>query len=346
MTIRDAGGLFWAGFPGRTVPEALGARLERGALGGVILFARNFGSEGELAALTAELHARWRGSGRLLLGVDQEGGRVARLRTVRWPSAGALGARDDTALTRAFADAMAQELLHFGFNTDFAPVLDVFTNPQNTVIGDRAYGTEPGRVIRHAGAVLEAFAARGLLSCGKHFPGHGDTLQDSHERLAVCQLPAAELALVHERPFSALAARLDLLMTAHVLAPALDPSLPATLSPAWISRARALPFSGVLVSDDLEMGAMKAYSDGLGVAVLRAGLDMGMICASPELLGESVDRVNVACAKEPAFAASLEEKANRVDRLRQRAAAPVPLPDPATWRGETDRLLARLAGQD
>ena len=346
MTGRDAGELFWAGFPGRAIPGSLGARLERGALGGVILFARNFGSEAELAALTAELHARWRGPGRLLLGVDQEGGRVARLRAVRWPSAGALGARDDTALTRAFADAMARELLHYGFNTDFAPVLDVFTNPENTVIGDRAFGTEPARVIRHAGAVLDAFAARGLLSCGKHFPGHGDTLQDSHERLAVCPLPAGELAAVHERPFAALAPRLDLLMTAHVLAPALDPALPATLSPAWIARARALPFFGVLVSDDLEMGAMKAYADGLGVAVLRAGLDMGMICASPELLEESVARVNAACTDDPAYAAQVEAKATRVDRLRLRAAAPAPLFDPATWRGETDRLLARLADQD
>ncbi len=346
MTLRDAGNLFWAGFPGRVLPGTLAARLERGELGGVILFARNFGSGEELAALTAELAARWRGPGRLLLGVDQEGGRVARLRDVRWPSAGALGGRDDTALTRAFADAMARELLHYGFNTDFAPVLDVFTNPQNTVIGDRAYGTEPGRVIRHAEAVLAAFAARGLLSCGKHFPGHGDTLQDSHERMAECRLPADALAAVHERPFAALASRLDLLMTAHVLAPALDPALPATLSPAWIGRARALPFSGVLVSDDLEMGAMKAYAEGLGVAVLRAGLDMGMICASTELLEESVARVNAAGREEPAFLAALGEKAARVDRLRLRAAAPNPLPDPAAWRGETDRLLARLAGQD
>ncbi len=352
MMAPDAGNLFWAGFPGRSVPDLLAARLERGTLGGVILFSRNFDSPEELAALTAELHARWRGEGRLLLGVDQEGGRVARLRTVRWPSAGALGGRDDVVLTRAFADAMARELSCFGFNTDFAPVLDVFTNPENTVIGDRAFGREPEVVIRHAGAVLDAFAARGILSCGKHFPGHGDTLVDSHVRLAVCDLSAGELEAVHERPFRALAGRLDLLMTAHVLAPALDPALPATLSTAWVSRARDLPFSGVLVSDDLEMGAMKPYregatlADGLAVGIFRAGLDMGMICASPDFLEDSVGRVNAAAVADPALAAGLAKSAARVDRLRRRALAPVPIDDHEAWIAGTDRLLARLAGQE
>jgi beta-N-acetylhexosaminidase len=349
---QDAGNLFWAGFPGRSVPAALAARLERGALGGVILFARNFDSGEELAALTAELHARWRGTGRLLLGVDQEGGRVARLRTVRWPAAGALGGRGELSLTRAFADAMARELAHFGFNTDFAPVLDVFTNPRNTVIGDRAYGREPETVILHAGAVLDAFAARGILSCGKHFPGHGDTLVDSHEGLAVCDLSAGELESVHERPFRALAGRLELLMTAHVLAPAVDPALPATLSPTWVSRARSLPFPGVLVSDDLEMGAMKPYrdgstiADGLAVGIFRAGLDMGMICASQDFLEESVERVNAAAGADPSLAVGLARSLARVDLLRRRAAARVPITDPAAWLDETDRLLAQLAGQE
>lgn len=358
MMAPDAGNLFWAGFPGRSVPAILAARLERGTLGGVILFSRNFDSQEELAALTAELHARWQGAGRLLLGVDQEGGRVARLRTVRWPAAGALGARDDVALTLAFADALSRELSCLGFNTDFAPVLDVFTNPENTVIGDRAYGREPEVVIRHAGAVLDAFAARGILSCGKHFPGHGDTLVDSHERLAVCDLSAGELEAVHERPFRALAGRLDLLMTAHVLAPALDPALPATLSPAWVSRARGLPFPGVLVSDDLEMGAMKPYregttlagqatlADGLAVGIFRAGLDMGMICASPDFLEDSVGRVNAAGRADPALAAGLAKSAARVDRLRRRALAPVPIEDREAWIDGTNRLLARLAGQE
>ena len=347
MTSICAGNLFWAGFPGKTIPASLAARLESGDLGGIILFSRNFASETELLALTAELAARWKGPGSLLLGVDQEGGRVARIKTIRWPSAGELAAFDDEVFTGQVARRMAQELAYFGFNTDFAPVLDVFTNPRNTVIGDRAFGTEPERVIRHGRAFLRALSAGGMLTCGKHFPGHGDTLADSHEQLPVCNLSAVTFEEIHERPFRELGAQLDFLMTAHVLAPAVDPERPATLSPAWIRRARELPFSGLLVSDDLEMGAMKPYREGLAVELLRAGLDMGMVCASVDFLDECIGRVNAQCAQDADFAAAVAGRAARVDQLRLRVSqtqrVPAPQPRPQ-WIESVNKLLVKLTG--
>ncbi len=347
MTSICAGNLFWAGFSGKTLPASLAARLEAGNLGGIILFSRNFSSEEELTSLTAELAARWKGEGSLLLGVDQEGGRVARIKTIHWPSAAALGAFDDEVFTGQVARRMAQELAHFGFNTDFAPVLDVFTNPRNTVIGDRAFGTEPERVIRHARAFIRALNAGGMLTCGKHFPGHGDTLADSHEQLPVCKLPVSQFESVHERPFRELCGQLDFLMTAHVLAPAIDPERPATLSPAWIGRARELPFAGLLVSDDLEMGAMKPYRENLGVEILRAGLDMGMVCASLDFLEECIGRVNAERAGDAGFAEAVSVRIGRVHALRRRVSetkrTPAPQPRPM-WIDSVNKLLEKLAG--
>lgn len=347
MTTNCAGNLFWTGFPGKTIPASLAARLESGNIGGIILFSRNFSSEAELAELTADLAGRWKGEGNLLLGVDQEGGRVARIKTIPWPSAAALGAFDDEVFTGQVARRMAQELAHFGFNTDFAPVLDVFTNPRNTVIGDRAFGTEPERVIRHARAFLRALGAGGMLTCGKHFPGHGDTLVDSHEQLPICNLPVSQFESVHERPFRELGSQLDFLMTAHVLAPAVDPEFPATLSPAWVSRAKELPFTGLLVSDDLEMGAMKPYREGLGVAILRAGLDMGMVCASQDFLEECIGRVNAECTSDADFATAVSQRVARVNQIRHRVSetkrTPAPQPRPM-WIDSVNKLLEKLTG--
>jgi beta-N-acetylhexosaminidase len=184
-----------------------------------------------------------------------------------------------------------------------------------------------------------------MLTCGKHFPGHGDTLADSHETLPTCNLRVEEFESVHERPFRELAGLVDFLMTAHVLAPAVDPERPATLSPAWISRARALPYAGLLVSDDLEMGALKPFRDELGAGIFRAGLDMGMVCASQELLEECIARVEAECAGDEAFVAGIVTRIGRVNELRLRVAqtlrTPAPQPRPM-WIDSVNKLLGKL----
>ncbi len=345
MSRPDPGCLFWAGFPGPDIPENLRRRLEKGAIGGIILFARNFATHEELLELTRELHARWKGPGHLLLGVDQEGGRVARIRSLPWPAAFDLAAAGDPALTRTVARLMARELAHFGFNTDFAPVLDVWTRPENRVIGNRAFGTHPDAVIRHAGAFVQGLQDEGIFTCGKHFPGHGDTLADSHERLPTCDLPMDAMESIHMKPFRELARSLDFLMTAHVRVPALDASLPATLSAAWIRRAREIPFSGILVSDDLEMGAMRDFHRDLAVRALDAGLDMLMVCASQEFLEECIAGVKRSMV-EAARKTAVEERIARVERMQLRASCARPFEDREAWLEAAQRTLERWDARD
>lgn len=342
----DPGRLFWAGFPGRSIPGNLIRRLEAGAIGGIILFARNFSSEEELLALAQELHARWRGPGRLLLGVDQEGGRVARIRSVKWPSAFELAGAGDPGFTRQTARLMARELAHFGFNTDFAPVLDVWTRPENRVIGNRAFGSNPEAVILHAGAFAQGLRDEGIFTCGKHFPGHGDTIADSHERLPVCELQMELIENIHEKPFRMLADVLDFIMTAHIVAPARDGRFPATLSAAWVSRARGLPFSGILVSDDLEMGALRDFQDRLAVRALDAGLDMLMVCASQEFLETCIDDVKSAMMGDFARQGAMQARIRRLESLNLRASSLRPLKDRKAWNHEVRSTLSRLHPQD
>ncbi len=232
-----AGELLIVGFEGKRAPEALLARIAAGRLGGVVLFARNLGTPEEIAALTAELHAAAPSGGPpLVVALDQEGGRVQRLKApvTEWPPMARLGARDDEALSEAVGRAMGAELAAFGFNVDFAPVLDVHTNPSNQVIGDRAFATDARRAARHALAFWRGLESAGVRGCGKHFPGHGDTLLDSHHALPRVEADAARLREVELHPFGeAVRARMPMIMTAHVVYPAID-ARPATLSRRWL----------------------------------------------------------------------------------------------------------------
>ncbi len=339
----NCGQLFWAGFPGKSLPDTLKRRLETGNIGGIILFARNFSSPEELAEINRELHSC---SPRpLLLGIDQEGGRVARLRWINWPSARALGELDPEATFRV-ASLLASELRAFGFNTDFAPVLDVATCPENEVIGDRAFGRDPETVIPHARAFARGLAREGIFSCGKHFPGHGDTVADSHKTLPVIHSDLPAIDRIHIRPFRELADELDMIMTAHILVPALDPERPATLSAAWIRRARELPYSGVLVSDDLEMGALEAFHEreSPAVTLFSSGLDMAMVCSKTDLLEEQIQTMERACRDNPDFKVALGFAAERVHRLKTRTipVQPCKIRPPEGWPELHQSLLGEL----
>src|SRR5687767_8926927 len=176
-----AGQVIVAGYPQDDPPASMLDALARDALAGLILFKRNVGgTPRELAARIqriADVSVRTP-----LVAIDQEGGRVARLGppVLALPPMRVLGERDDVELTQRAARVLGRQLASIGFNVDFAPVLDVFTNPVNEVIGDRAFGTTPDRVARHGIAFARGLADSGILACGKHFPGHGDTVEDSH----------------------------------------------------------------------------------------------------------------------------------------------------------------------
>jgi beta-N-acetylhexosaminidase len=320
---RSVAQLFMVGLPGPTLDRATRAFLAEHPPGGVVLFKRNIRSPSQLRRLTEAIHATGAGV-RPLVALDHEGGRVHRLPRpfTHFPPAAAVGARRDARLAEAVGRAMGEELRAVGIDLDFAPVLDVWSNPRNRVIGDRAFGTDPARVARLGLALARGLARAGVLSCGKHFPGHGASVGDSHFVLPRVRRSRRALAAVELAPFArAIAARIPALMTAHVVYPALDPRRPATLSPL-ICRdllRRRLGFRGVLFSDDLEMNAVAARSTPARSAVdaLRAGCDMLLVCQSLDAARVAMRGVEEAVETGALAAADLATALSRIEGLRR-----------------------------
>lgn len=291
-SLWQPGQLLFAGFKGTEVPRELAELLAEGRIGGVILFARNIVDAEQVRALTAALHAAAPPEAPVLLAIDQEGGRVQRLRKpwTEWPPMRVLGERDDPSTTAAVAAALARELSDLGIGLDFAPVVDVDTNPKNPVIGDRSFAREPARVARHAAAFITAMQAAGVAACAKHFPGHGDTLTDSHLELPRLEHDLDRLREVEFPPFrAAVAAGVASMMTAHVLFPRLDRARPATLAPDVMNLLREeLGYDGVVFSDDLEMKAVADHyqPEPLVRGCLEAGCDAVLVCSQRDLTNE------------------------------------------------------------
>ncbi|MBX5481384.1 MAG: beta-N-acetylhexosaminidase [Myxococcaceae bacterium] len=324
---RQVARMFMAGFPGRSPDPDFRALVDDG-LFGAILFKRNVGSARETAELCREVKGLAKRP--FILAVDQEGGRVARLRGEPFtslPPMRDIGRREDEALAERAGKLLAFELRAVGFDWDFAPVLDVDTNPANPVIGDRAFAREAQTVARLGVALARGLEAGGVASCGKHFPGHGDTSSDSH--LTLPHLPHAmdHLRAVELVPFKAYAdAKLASLMTAHVLFEAIDPDVPATMSRSVLDGVlrRELGFDGVLVSDDLEM---KAIADHYGVAEAAvqgaaAGVDLFLVCHHASEQRAAIEAVVRAVESGRIPRARIEEANLRLDALAARFAHP------------------------
>lgn len=293
------GQLLFVGFAGTRVPPDLAVRIREGRVGGVVLFRRNIEDPAQVRALTAELHRLAPPDAPLTVALDQEGGRVQRLRApwTEWPPMRTLG-RGPVADTTAFARALALELLDAGFDLDFAPVVDVDSNPDNPVIGDRSFARDPAAVGLHAAAQITAMQELGIAACAKHFPGHGDTDLDSHFALPRLDLDRTRLDRTELPPFrAAIAAGVASIMTAHVLFPKLDRTRPATLSPAIMAMLRdELGYDGLVFSDDIEM---KAIADHFSVedrslGILRAGVDVVMACSQTDLREEVLGKLERA----------------------------------------------------
>ena len=236
---RELGSFFMIGFQGETPDEELRYVVKSCKPAGIILFKRNIQDRFQLIDLTNELYSLSI-SYPLLIGIDQEGGRVWRMpeEFTFFPEAARLGRIGSEPLARSAARVMAMELAAAGIHCNFSPVLDLNTNPANPVIGDRSLGDDPLRVAGLARAMLLGFRDYGITGCGKHFPGHGDTDLDSHLTLPVVGHPRERIETVELAPYRHLIqdpqAPLEMIMTAHILVPGLDPDLPATLSPKII----------------------------------------------------------------------------------------------------------------
>jgi beta-N-acetylhexosaminidase len=314
------GRLLFVGIPGATLDAATRRTLERLHVGGVILFRRNVGDAAAVAALTAELHAL---PSHPLVAIDHEGGRVLRLGPpfTQFPPAAILGQTRSPEVTYRVGRAMAAELASVGIDLNFAPVLDVHSNPANPVIGDRAFGTDPAPVSELGIALMRGLLDGGVLACGKHFPGHGDTATDSHLELPTVQRSREELERIELSPFrAAIAARIPMLMTAHVLYPALDAAHPATVSRRILTDLlrTELGFGGVVVSDDLEMRAISDHRDigGAALATLRAGADALLVCQELSKAVAAFDAIEQAVADATLEPATVTAAARRLERLR------------------------------
>jgi beta-N-acetylhexosaminidase len=288
LSLTDkVGQLFMVGFEGTGMSSDLADWMSTYGWGSVIVFGRNVESPAQLLQLTRGLQALTQRRGRppLLIAVDQEGGRVSRLKVpfTPFPSAAMLGQTESERLVHNVGHAMACELRAVGINMDMAPVLDVLTNPANTVIGDRAFSSHAGSVARLGTAFIHGMRAAGVLTVGKHFPGHGDTVLDSHVALPVSERMVTQLNACELLPFrAAIAAGIGAIMTAHVIYPTWDTQHPATLSSTILAKIlrEEMGFTGVIVTDDLGMAAVAETVPWAEIAprALHAGADLLLIC--------------------------------------------------------------------
>jgi beta-N-acetylhexosaminidase len=309
-------------FPGHTPPRWILAALERG-LAGVTLFGPNVADSGQLAQLTAALREA---APEPVIAIDEEGGDVTRV--TYWsgspyPGNAALGAIDDPELTAEVHAAIGADLAALGINVDLAPCVDVLAAPDNPAIGTRAFGAGPALVSRHAAAAVTGLQSAGVAACAKHFPGHGSTRTDTHEAIATIDGDLAEVRRRDLPPFSAaIAAGAVAVMPGHLRLPDLTGNLPASLSAAAMTGLLRgeLGFTGVIISDALEM---RAVSEPFGIpeaAVLAVAAGADLLCLGRDTSEEVYQAV--AAALSDAVRAGrlpgqrLEEAAGRVAALQ------------------------------
>jgi beta-N-acetylhexosaminidase len=294
------GHLVMVDIPGKTLTPEVASFLRRHHIRAVCLFRKNLGTEAEVRQLTADLREVL--GPEALIGMDQEGGSVVRATFLPQPPAAmALGAADDESQAEAIGAAVARGLRAIGVNWNFAPVLDVNSNPANPVIAERSFGADPERVAALARAWMHGSLREGVACCVKHFPGHGDTHVDSHHALPTVDKSLVELEALELKPFRALAHGPDTapaMMTAHIVYPQIDASHPATLSrPILTGLLReAIGYDGVVITDALFMKAVyERYGHARGaVLALQAGADMPLAQGSLDEQAEAVQAIEQA----------------------------------------------------
>jgi beta-N-acetylhexosaminidase len=298
--------------------------------GGAILFRHNLQQPQQIYRLCHAIWETTRDNLLPLIAIDEEGGRVHRLPEpfTHFPSAAALGVAGSQ-LAFSFGLATARELRAVGINLDFAPVLDVASNPANPVIGDRSLSSEPATVAKLGWSVAEGLKSGGVIPCGKHFPGHGDTSKDSHLELPIVARDVESLLALELPPFRhACVKGFDALMTAHVLYPAFDPEYPATLSHAIVTGLLRdeLKYRGVVFSDDLEMKAISRSYELSDAALLAidAGTDILLCCHDRDRAAQAFERVLRRAEADARFRQRVEESYFRIANLKRRCLAGPP----------------------
>jgi beta-N-acetylhexosaminidase len=315
------GGLVMVSIQGKVLDAAQAAFLRRNRIRAVVLFRSNLGSEAEVRALTKALRKAM--GPKALIGIDQEGGAVVRATFLPHPPAAmALGAAGTAVLAEEVGAAVARGVKSLGFNWNFAPVLDVNSNPANPVIAERSFSSDPAEVVRLAGAWMRGALREGVACCIKHFPGHGDTRVDSHHELPVVDKSPQALRALELRPFRELQGKAPAVMTAHIVYPRIDPEHPATLSRKLLSGVlrQSWGYRGVIITDSLVMKAIHARygHDRAAVLALQAGADMVMALGSQDEQAAAVRSITVALANRSLDRVESKRSCARLDALARR----------------------------
>lgn len=302
MKKEDAGQILWVGIPGSSLEENVGSRLRKIRPGGIILFKRNISSAGQLQDFCHELHNLY--DPPPLIGIDQEGGRVNRLSAFlpEIPDAWTLGQCGDDMITERFGMLTGQALRMLGFDVDFAPVLDISEPGSLNGIGNRAFSLDPEVVITMGAAFLRGLLSEGIAGTIKHFPGLGCSETDSHDSLPTINKKKLSLSMEDIRVFTVLSELAPLVMVGHGYYPSLSTGrFPATFSSEIVYEIlrKEIGFEGVIVTDDMEMGAVKNFvADGdEAVRALEAGCDMVMYASSMEMAEQASEKAGVALDK-------------------------------------------------
>lgn len=314
------GDFLTCGFEGLSIPSDFARFLREKKPGGVILFSRNYESPVQLKALCSELKS-FSDTPPLIM-VDQEGGSVVRFRDgfPELPAVRAFGEKHDFAGLSAAYRRTAEALSKAGVDINLAPVVDVVTNPQNEYLRPRTFGDEPFLVSQMSATAIEALQAGGVLTCAKHFIALGDSAKDPHQLLPQSAASREKLEVIFFPPFrAAVEAGVDCVMSTHIRVPALDEKEPVVFSKTALSLLRVvLGFEGVILSDDLEMGAI-AERWGVpeaAILALLAGNDMALVCHLLERQEAALEKIAKEAEKNDDFARQLKVSRKRLDALR------------------------------
>ncbi|WP_240647350.1 beta-N-acetylhexosaminidase [Paenibacillus nanensis] len=332
------GQLVIVGLDGYSMNDDTLQMIEQYKVGGFILFKNNIDTAEQTVSLLNQLkEANKKNAVPLWLSVDQEGGRVSRLSSMfsNTPSAGEIGAADDLTYTRNIGRAIGNELHALGFNMDFAPVMDINSNPKNPVIGDRSFGSTPEAVMKHGIETMYGINSQGVAAVIKHFPGHGDTSVDSHYDLPLVNKTRQELEQFELQPFiEAINQDVDAIMVAHLLMMQIDDKQPASISSSVINGLLRdqLGYDGVVITDDMTMGAL-LNTNKIGDAAVRsilAGTDIVLVSHQTELRLEVIHSLKAAVESNTLNEQRIDESLYRILRLKQKYSlqdAPTPSPD-------------------
>ena len=327
MSLQDKiGQLIIVGFEGKEINDEIIKDIEELKVGGFILFARNIEDENQLLTLLNDIkEANSNEDIPLFLAIDEEGGKVSRLPKsyVKLPDAMKVGEKNDKEISYKFGEILGKRVMSLGFNLNFAPILDINSNPSNPVIGRRAFGTTVNQVVNNGLKVIEGIRNTGVIPAVKHFPGHGDTDIDSHVNLPIVNKTVAELKLFELIPFrEAIEVNTEMIMIAHILYPKIDKYNPCTMSTEIVQGLLRdeLGYKGIIISDDMTMGAIvNNYSLEEGViSFLKAGGDIALICHGNDNPKKIVDKISEAVKNGELCEEDIDKKVYRILELKEK----------------------------